>query len=788
MMNGAFRRLFLLSFLSISSLFALDESPDGKVVSAVEIEVRSLDKDKSGSLQDTLQTSLKTKEHLPFSSSDLDDDLKFLSKEYEDVEPKVTVDSGHVLVHFTVSNKPHIHSLTFAGNKAFKESELKKKLEIKQGELFSRGAFNTAIQKIRSFYLKKGYFEADVQYDVVPTSSGEVDIVIRINEGQAGFVESIEFHGMTDKEESALEDRLMTKTYAWWHSWLTDQGTFYKDVFRQDELSILTYLHEEGYMDAVVESKILPSKKKDKISIDITVKRGDIYKLGSITFSGNTVFTDEQLKEKLKWKTNDPFSQETLREKTRELYILYGSKGYIDAQINPEATMRENEKIYDVRFQIEEKTQFRVGLIHISGNKKTEASVILHECILIPGEVLNSTYLAKSEERLKNTGYFKNVNVYALKSTELSSGSVVPFRDIHIEVEEQPTTAAFTAFAGYSTTEKVNGGFGVSETNFKMKGFANLFKDGFSALRGGGENISFNYTIGTKMSRTTLSWVKPYIFDTPWIFSTDLQEEKNKYAFSEYEIKSKSAVFTGRYPLNPFLKYDLYYRLKDAHIILNGHRHDSGSKELRKESKNDGTVSAIGTGLEYDSTNNPYKPTEGTRSSLMFEFAGAGGDHHFASLHYNNTLFYTPWEKGLLKFRGNFEVIQTLFGTDFKQMPLDERLYLGGESSMRGYRFNTVGPHFHDKDRTPRGGLSSVLLSGEYAHHLIKRLDGFVFVDVGNVSKKTLYMDMLRYTAGYGIKFYITDAAPLIIGMGYPLNPASKRDVQHFFLSIGATF
>lgn len=786
-MGSIFRCCIVVFLFCFSTYNFSEDTPDGKIVSSVKIEVRS--SDNSGMKeQETLSKSLKTKEHEAFSSSDLDEDLKFLSKEYEDVEPHVTVESGHVHVDFLVSKKPIIHTLQFVGNKSVKDDVLKKKLEISAGDLFNRGGFNVAVQKLRSYYLKKGYFEADVQYDIVPTTTGEVDITIRISEGQAGFVESIEFHGMTKKEESVLEDLLMTKTYAWWHSWLTDQGTFYKDVFRQDELTILTHLHEEGYLDAVVDSQIIPVEHKDKIVIVITVKRGEVYHLGNVQFSGNTVFSEDVLRQKLKWKEGEPFSQETLREKTRELYVLYGSKGYIDAQINPEATLRENERVYDVRFMIDEKNQFRVGLLHISGNKKTDASVILHESLLIPGEVLNTTYLAKTEERLRNTGYFKNVNVYALKSTELASGSVVPFRDIHIEVDEQPTTASFTAFAGFSTTEGVNGGFGISETNFRMKGLTRLFSDGFSALRGGGENLSFNYTIGTKMSRTTLSWVKPYIFDTPWVFSTDLQEEKNKYAFSEYEIKSKSAVFTGRYPLNPFLKYDLYYRLKDSHIIINPHRHDRGNGELRRESKNDGTVSAVGTGLEYDSTNHPYKPTEGTKSSLTIEYAGVGGDHHFSTLNYLNTLFYTPWEKGLLKFRGNAQCMKTLFGTRSRDLPLDERLYLGGETTMRGYHYNSVGPHFHDKDRTPRGGLTSIFMSGEYSHQLLKRLDGFVFVDIGNVSSRSFFIDSLRYSTGYGIKFYITDSAPLIVGMGYPLNPASKRDVRRFFLSIGATF
>ena len=84
--------------------------------------------------------------------------------------------------------------------------------------------------------------------------------------------------------------------------------------------------------------------------------------------------------------------------------------------------------------------------------------------------------------------------------------------------------------------------------------------------------------------------------------------------------------------------------------------------------------------------------------------------------------------------------------------------------------------------------MSSLLFSGEYAYPLWKRLDAFVFCDAGNVYWKEWSLGILRYSVGFGVKFYIAEHAPLTIGLGFPINPASKRDVQQFFLSIGANF
>ena len=139
--------------------------------------------------------------------------------------------------------------------------------------------------------------------------------------------------------------------------------------------------------------------------------------------------------------------------------------------------------------------------------------------------------------------------------------------------------------------------------------------------------------------------------------------------------------------------------------------------------------------------------------------------------------------------KGNLQFIKTFGGTKLQDMPLAERLYLGGEHSIRGYVYNRVGPKFKDKDRTIRGGFSEILLSGEYEQYLFKQLDAFVFFDAGNVYFDEFHVDYLRYSTGFGIKLKIAEhSAPIIIGMGYPLNPSNKMDVKRFFLSFGTSF
>ncbi len=276
--------------------------------------------------------------------------------------------------------------------------------------------------------------------------------------------------------------------------------------------------------------------------------------------------------------------------------------------------------------------------------------------------------------------------------------------------------------------------------------------------------------------------------DTPWIVGFDANKMRNSYAANDYTINAYGVQLFAHYPINAFVKVGMQYRLRHSFITLKGISHRARNEQLIHESRNGGLISALGPILTYDSTDHPQLPRRGVRSTLTGEYAGFQGDHQFLKATYLNSLYWAPYEYGLVRLRGNLQFIQTLGSTHPKDLPLDERFYIGGEQSLRGYRYNTVGPKFHDINHTPRGGMSSVLFSCDYDQYLFKRLDAYVFFDAGNVYFRQLDLGALRYTAGYGLKVKILGNAPLVFGMGYPLNPQSKRDVKHFFFSIGAAF
>lgn len=784
-------RTLLILLLSFSALhpthkLVADSAPHYEHLRVQKIQV-ILEQDGGQTDGEKLLSRLKTKEGGLFSQEEFDEDLKTLAKEYDRIDPRIEVASGGLDITLHIWVKPLIKSIIWQGNKEISQDKLSKELGIRPGQIFDRLTFNKAFHKLKTFYIKKGFFEAELDYtvhQVAPTN--EVDIHIAIKEGRSGKIDEIVFHGVTKKEEDEMLDLIFTKTYNFFTSWLTDEGTHNPEMLRHDELTIISYLQNAGYADAKVHVTTVEAKKKDRIWIDINVDKGATYHVANITMSGNTVIPTEQLLAKIDIKDEGIYSPEKLRQSVNTIKDLYGSRGYIDAQIIPDSKLLEGKKEYDIQFQINEGARFRVGLVKVFGNQRTDTPVILHEILLTPGEIFDTTMLQKSEERLRNIGYFKNVNIYAVKTNRGDQNA--HFRDVYVEVEENPNTASLNFFMTFNSTEKLSGGVSASESNFSSKGLLTLFSKGPKGLRGGGEYVSANVTVGQRQLVYSTSWTKPHFMDTPWVVGIEATKMRNSYSQRDYSVKAYSGQLFADYPINAFVRAGVSYRLVHSFINLKHMSHDHHRRELERESKNGGLISAIGPHITYDSTDHPQLPRRGIRSQLGFEYAGLGGDHKFVKASYINSLYWTPYQYGIFRVRGNVQFIQTLDHTHPKDLPLNERFYMGGEQSVRGYRFNSIGPKFHDSFRTSRGGMSSILLSAEYDQYIFKKLDGFVFVDAGNVYFKQLHLGPLHCSAGYGIKLKVFGSAPLVIGIGYPLNPASKHDVKRFFFSIGTAF
>ncbi len=766
----------------INSLFAEGQQYENQLIETIEVVVEG-NVTNPEHQEKLVRSRIKIHENDRFSQAEFDQDLKVLTQEFDRIEPWIGTSNGKMNISLHVWPKPVIRVINWNGNTKIADKDLQKELGISIGAIFDRQDFLLAFRKVKAYYVKKGFFEAQLSYNIeFDDKTNEIEIQICVVEGRAGTIKDIVFRGFCADEEEELLEMIHTKKYNFFTSWLTDEGTYHEEAVQMDQFLILNYLQNKGYADAEVEMEVMEAKECHRIIVFIHATKGERYQCGCLSFEGNTLFSDEQIRSKFSICEGDAYSPEKIRETIDNITLLYGRRGHIEAFVNFEPQLEECGCIYSVKFKIEEGEQYRVGLIKVFGNCSTQTNVILHETLLVPGEVFNLERLRHTEERLRNMGYFKNVNVYAVRTEEESSCLEGNYRDVHVEVEET-RTGNFGLFFGFSTVESVFGGLNISESNFNYKGLRSVWRDGPQALRGGGEYLHFTGTIGAKSRKYMASWTKPHFMDTPWSVGIDLERSNNRYISNDYQINAWGLNLRATYEINAFLRLSWHYRIRNSDVDVDS----DAPPSLQRQAKYAGIISASGVSLGYDSTNSIARPTAGFRSRIETEYAGLGGNYCFASLGYLNTYYIPVGTRNVLKFRADARFIQPIGQTQGDHLPIDERFFLGGENEIRGFRPYRLGPQFNKGD--PEGGISMQLLSAEFQRRLWKRLDGFLFIDAGHLSLAHWDFGKLYTSAGFGARFQVFESGPpLSIGMGFPINADNRSDVKKFFLNIGGKF
>ncbi len=779
-----FSSIALLTCTPMEQIYALSppvEAYESKPVAAIDVQMENLASDASFDSQ-TVLARLNTKVGDPFSQLVFDADLKTLSEEYDRIEPAVEVRGGEVFITLKVWPRPKINKILWSGNQHMGTKTLKKELGIKENSTFNRVAFNKAFNKVKEYYIKKGYFESELSYTLTPDAkTNTVEIQIQVKEGRSGKVDNIVFKGFTGREKSKILDMIYTKKYNLLWSWLTGTGIYNEEAVEQDKLTIVNFFQNKGYADAKVDIQVLEAKTEGKIILEITVDRGELYHFGEVTFSGNSLFSNTDIEKSFLVRPEGVYSLDKLRDTAQAIKDLYGRKGYIETSVQYDTKPDPSRPIYNIHFDIEEGDQYKIGLIRVFGNVQTQTHVILRESLLVPGETFDSAKLKRTQERLENIGYFKAVNVYAVR-TQDDQLLGENYRDVYIEVEET-TTGNLSLFFGLSSADGIFGGLDLTETNFNYKGFGRILKEGPSAMRGGGEYAHAKAQLGSKQRSYTISWLTPYFYDTLWRIGFDASLSQSRLQAKRYEIDSIGGRLLASYPLNAYWAFGTKYRVKHALIDVS----HGASRQEKRTKKGTGTVSAISASLNFDSTDNALKPHNGFRSGLEAEYAGLGGNFCFMKYSYLNTYYQQLWKRGIMKYRGDFQFIQPLWWTASPEnIPLSERFFVGGEGSVRGYKPYDIGEHFSGGD--PVGGISSSVLSVEYLQEIFSLLDAFLFVDAGSVKLEKFHLSQYKMSYGFGVRLEVMNRMPITLGLGFPVNPDNKHQVQKFFFSMGGQF
>ena len=762
-------------------------------------------------------TQMHLKEGDRFSQTEFDDDLHTLSQKYQIVEPKITKHDGKLYIHLNVTLRPTIVKFT-VNDTVYSSKKILDKGELVAPMEYNRADFYKSIIEIRDFLIKRGYFKADVTYKVEETpGTGEAIAHIYVNAGPLGHIDDIVLSGFTKKEESMVYGMIKSSKFNILTNWLTGSGVI-KDVHRDNDQQIITrYIQNEGYIDAKVHIDLVESKK-DKLSLKITLERGDLYHIGNIEFKGNTLETTASLEKALLIKNGDIFSSDKVNFTQEEIKNLYTKKGFLDTSVNYDLVPESDHK-YTIVYNIEESDKYKVGLIVVSGNTRTNNNIIYQRTDMTPGEIFDSSKMKSTQQKLQATGYFKNVSVYAIKSDHLDSPDN-QYRDVRIEVEEN-RTGSFHISAGANSTVNVFGEISVTENNFNLEGLTRVWSDGVDGLRGGGQYLDIKGMAAAKELSASITWINPYINDSLWRLGIDVQVKKDSTVSTNYDLYSAGGGISGMYPINSYFSGGVKWRIKDSLIsVLNVGVVDQGSTKTKTEEeikadqlkavqdslnlieqeRNSGIISGGALVFGYNSTDNPFIPHRGLKSNFEAEFAGLVRnitnlrDFPFLKFSYLNSFYYPLWHNATFKIRGDIKYIKPLMDGQPNDLPLTEKFFLGGVGTLRGYAPKQVGPYFTPNN--PTGGILSELFSVEILQKIIQPLDVFAFFDTGCINDTVNIFDKFYSSVGVGVRLHIGQQLPFILGYGYPINPDGitlpgstvNPQIQNIFFSMSGQF
>jgi outer membrane protein insertion porin family len=547
----------------------------------------------------------------------------------------------------------------------------------------------------------------------------------------------------------------METSEKWFLSWLTGAGTYKEDVLKNDVSLLVDHYYNNGYINVKVgEPEVRLASDRRGLVVTIGITEGEQFRVGDIGFKGELLEPEEAVRRKLQLKSGQVFNRSQLRSDLLLLTDICTDKGYAFANVNPATRINQERKAVDVTYELEKGEKVYIDRINVTGNTRTRDKVVRREMKLAEGDLYSSSALKRSKQSLMNLGYFEDAAIATTKGSEENK------LNVNVDVKEK-ATGTFSVGAGYSSIDGLMGQVSVSQANFLGLGLrANL------AASLGGKSSTYNFGL-----------TDPYFRDTRWTVGADLYRTERDYL--DFSRRVTGGDVKAGYPLSDTLSTFWIYKYEDKLIF-------DVSDTIEVQPETTSTTSSITASLNRNTTDYRLDPSKGMVNSLSVEYAGLGGTNKFLKYHADSALFFpAPWST-VFSLRGALDYIQDIG----KDIPIDEKYYLGGINSIRGYEGRSVSPV--DENGNYIGGTKSATFNVEYIFPLLQevKMKGVIFFDAGNsYATEQEMFSSFRTSYGAGIRWN-SPLGPLRLEYGIPINPRDGIDDEggRFEFSIGGFF
>ncbi|MCB0280304.1 MAG: outer membrane protein assembly factor BamA, partial [Calditrichaeota bacterium] len=678
---------------------------------------------------------------------------------------KDIVDEKDVDLIIRVQEYPRLNSYVFKGADELDEDDLEKEINFYTGKVITPYSIYLARDMLLRAYTKEGYLLTQITTDTTMLSDNKVNIVFTIDEGPEVEVERIRIFGAEKLDPDDIVDAMDNTSE---NGFLGFGGTFEKKKYQEDLGLISKFIQNQGYRDGgVVTDSIYYSDDREDMFIDITVREGQRFYFGDVSFQGNTLFTNDEFMESFDLKKGEPYSEDKFNNARQVMREMYYNKGYLFAQASPRESISGVDTI-NYNFIIDEQNVVRINEIRITGNTKTQEKVIRRELYVFPGQKYSQDLLKRSFENLSVLNYFSNISPVPTPINSYEREKI----DIVFDVAEKSTDQA-NASIGYSELDGLIGSIGLTFNNFSLE---NPFREG------GGQQLSLNAQFGGVQTVYSLGLTEPWLYGTPTSLGVNFYYAKTRkdgggrstFQIVPYnEDRQSLSVTVGRRLKWP----DNYFRASigvqyERSLLSDVDPAFLNSTLARLQGIQFNTVS-IPTVIQRDSRNSREFPTNGSLFSLSANYT-FGEQNYIKNIFnvetYSNlvgtVVFMTNLKIGMLH---RLENIETLLPNDLFHMGGSGLTY--GSEPLRGYEDRSVGEPDVIQQSQGRfysnGGDGLFKFTGELRFQLVPNptVFGLVFAEAGNVWRSPGNIDPfnLKRSVGVGLRLFM----PLVGIIGF---------------------
>lgn len=533
---------------------------------------------------------------------------------------------------------------------------------------------------------------------------------------------------------------------------------YYPEIFSDDLDNLILFYRQNGYLDArIADTSAVVDSTGKVVDIAIAIEEGIRTHVEGVTIFGNEHFPDSVLRPYLGLKKGDPLRRPVIENAVAAMLWLYAEHGYLDASVTPQVQISTEAHLAVVDYAVRERQQARIDSVMVTESVRTKRYVITRELSFTKGEIIKYSRLLQSQRRLYLTGLFESAFV---RPVAAASGDSTR-KDILIEIKERPSSELGMS-VGYGTIEKFRGR--IELTTKSLAGTA----------RQAGLAIEANF-ISQKISGS---------FSEPWTLGTRWKTDLNLFGVLRqepaYHTQSFGASLTMGRKLTTNTTASIAYRFEntdftqiDVAAMLNGV---------------DPRIRSLTFSIMHDTRDNLFDPQGGWYALWSNEIAGSflQGSNTFArvlvSLKHFRPLGHRATVAGSIQ--GGW---MDSFGSS-EDIPLNERFYTGGPTTLRGFGYQMAGPL--DENSEPLGGKFKLVWNViEVRSAVYKLLGAAAFLDVGNVwtDIKDFDLSSWRADAGGGLRLN-TPIGIVRVDCGVNLDRQGDEPRTRIFLGMGHAF